>query len=216
MKRGYIRVDKPGPSPNEQRKALEAAGVEDFGEFGHVYLDGLTTRKKRLKPGDDPLPGRTLAVRSLRAGDVLVVANAGRLGTSREDILRAFAAVGAKGASVLDAAEGQEFSCPADVAGAVAFADLGHQKLMMERSRHARRSQARLNAKSGPKPKISPAEMEMLRQMWRNPNVQAQDILTNAGVKRSTLYRLFGPRGTPVFGSAEAQATMIKSRKRKR
>ena len=198
MKIGYVRVDKTGPSPLEQQKALKAGGFEDFGDDGPVYVDGLRT--KRPKPGDDPLPQRTEAIRVLRPGDVLVVANAGRLGVSREDILGVLGQIGKAQAGVLAVAEGTVFRPAPEVAEAASFAAAAHATQMAERAARARRGRKEFGSKVGPARKLKKADIEALRPMWNNPEVRLDLVEAAAGVKSRTLYRALGPRGTPLFG----------------
>lgn len=201
MKIGYIRVDRSGPSPIEQIKALEAHGIRDFtNDSSECWVDGLRTRK--LKADEDPLPQRAMMIKSLRDGDVVVVANAGRLGVSREDILRTLGEIGKQGASVMDAAEGRTFVCPPGLADAASFAEKAHRVQMLERAARARKGRAEFGAKSGPKPKVNlkPADIEALRLMWHNPAVRMEQIEVESGYKSRQLYRVLGPRGTPAFG----------------
>lgn len=201
MRRGYIRITKTGPSPDQQRRALEAAGVKEFGDNDAIYLDG--ERKRKPKEGEDALPQRTAAIKSLRAGDELVVANAGRLGVSRDDILAALAAIGRQRASVFDAAEGRAFACSPEIADAAEFALLAQSKLQAERVAVARKAIKEFGSKVGPKPKLRKADLDDLRRMWTNPAVSVEAVEIEAGVKSRTLYRMFGARGTPIFGKPQ-------------
>lgn len=206
---GYIRVDRSGPSPIEQIKALEAHGIRDFTDTSsECWVDGLRTRKP--KPNEDPLPQRTNMLKALRDGDVVVVANAGRLGVSREDILRTLGEIGQQGAAVMDAAEGRIFTCPPGLADAASFAEKAHRVQMLERAARARRGRAEFGAKSGPKPKLRKDEIEAIRLMWNNPAVTKEQVETESGLKTRTLYRLLGPRGTPAFGR------VVESKRKKR
>lgn len=164
-----------------------------------MYVDALRTKKP--KEGEDPLPERTRAVRALREGDVLVVANAGRLGLTRADVLTTLAEVARHRASVFDAAEGREFACSPEIVDAVEFADLAAKKLAAERTEKARKAIKMFGSKPGPYVKPRLEDLEILRAMWVNPDVRMADIVTAAGVKERTLYRMLGPRGTPMFGT---------------
>lgn len=198
MKIGYVRVDRTGPSPLDQQKALKVEGFGNFGDDGPVYVDGLRTKK--VKPGDDPLPNRTEALRALREGDVLVVANAGRLGVSREDILRTLGAIGKAKAGVLAVAERTVFMPVPEVADAASFADTAHMTQMAERAAKARRAAKDFGGPRGKAPKLKKVAIEALRPMWNNPDVRIELVEAQAGVKKRTLYRALGPRGTPIFG----------------
>ena len=203
MRRGYIRITKTGPSPDQQRRALEAVGVTGFSDDDAIYID--QEKKRKPKEGEDPLPQRTEAIKSLRAGDELVVANAGRLGVSRDDILATLAAVGRRRASVFDAAEGRAFACSPEIADAAEFALLAQSKLQAERVAVARQAIKEFGTKSGPRPKLSKNDVNDLRQMWANPEVPVEAVEIEAGVKRRTLYRMLGPRSTPLFGRTVPQ-----------
>jgi DNA invertase Pin-like site-specific DNA recombinase len=210
MKIGYVRVDRTGPSPLEQQKALKEDGFDNFGDDGPIYVDGLRTKK--VKAGEDALPQRTEALRALRPGDVLVVANAGRLGASREDILRVLGLIGQAGAGVLSIAERSHFEPVPQVHDAAVFADTAHQTQMAERAAKARRGAKAFGSKRGPPIKLKRARLDDLRPMWGDPDVRIELVEAEAGVKRRTLYRLLGPRGTPFFGRPGAQP---KGKKRK-
>lgn len=198
MRRGYIRITKTGPSPDQQRRALDAVGVTGFSDNDPIYIDQEPKRKP--KEGVDPLPQRSAAIKALRAGDELVVSNAGRLGVSRDDILAVLAAIGRRRAAVFDAAEGRAFACSPEIADAAEFALLAQSKLQAERVAVARQAIKEFGTKSGPRPKFSKADVEDLRRMWANPDVSVEAVEIEAGVKRRTLYRMLGPRTTPRFG----------------
>jgi len=200
MRRGYIRIDRVGASPAEQQRALESAGINDFGDEGPIYIDPL--RKKRLKEGEDPLPERTLAIKSLRAGDELVVSNAARLGLNRADILKCLAEIGAKRAAVYVVDEDRVFACSPEIADAVAFAEIADKKLLAERMQKARKGRKEFGSATGRKsklPKDGPA-LAQIQALWTDPTVHADEVVKASGVSLATLHRKLGGRTTPIFG----------------
>ena len=199
MKIGYIRITKVGPSPSDQRRSLQGAGIVDFSDEAPVYVDKLL-KKCALVPADS-LPERTLAIRSLREGDELVIADAGRLGVDRADMLRALGQIGAHGASVYVVSEDRHFQCAAEIEGAADFLDAAAKSALHERLKKARK--ARKPGSIGGRKSVSwPAgeRLTRLQAMWKDYNFSAQQCADFAGVAKATLYRRLGNRTTPVFG----------------
>lgn len=199
MKIGYIRIDKVGPTPAEQQRSLHAAGIMDFSDEAPVYIDRAP--KKNMKPGEDPLPERTEAIRALRPGDEIVIADAGRLGLDRGDILRCLGQIGARGCSVYVVAEDKNFPCAAEIEQAADFIEASAKALLHSRMKKARK--ARKPGEGGGRPSANMptgAALERLRAMWNDPNTSAKKVEEVSGVSLSTLYRRLGDRKTPVFG----------------
>jgi len=195
-----MRIDRVGASPAEQQRALESAGITDFSDEGPVYVDPL--RKKRLKDGEEPLPERTEAIRSLIAGDELVVSNAARLGLNRADILKCLGQIGAKNASVFVVDENRTFVCSPAISEAVDFAEIADKKLLSERMQKARKGRKAFSAATGNKtklPKDGPV-LDHIQSLWTDPTVHADEVVKAAGVSLATLHRKLGGRSTPIFG----------------
>lgn len=199
MRIGYIRISKVGPSPADQQRSLHASGILDFSDEGPVYVDRAP--KKNLKPGDDPLPERTLAVRALRKDDELVIADAGRLGLDRSDILRCLGQIGAHGASVYVVADDKHFACAPEIEDAADFLDAAAKSMVAEKLKKARKAR-KPDSPRGRQPAKLPTgdRLVALQAMWNDPNTPAARVVDVSGVALSTLYRKLGNRTTPVFG----------------
>lgn len=207
MRIGYVRIDRVGASYAEQRQALEAAGIADFSNEGPVYIDPL--RKRRVKDGEDPLPGRTDAIRALREGDELVVSNAARLGLNRADILKCLGQIGMVRAAVFVVDDGRVFVCSPAIADAADFAEIADKKLLSERMQKARKGRKAFGAATGKKtklPKDGPL-FDRIRSLWTDPAVPAEEVVKVSGVSLATLHRKLGGRSTPVFGRTPARKT---------
>jgi hypothetical protein len=186
MKHGYVRLTKRGASLAEQRSALTAVGVS----ADRIHDDDQRVPKKG-KP--DPLSGRKQAIHCVRPGDVLVVATAGRLGISREDIREVVKLVAARGGMV-QVADGEPFGGP-ELVALLAFEDAGHKEVERERTVPARLARGTAVTR-----RISPAQRAALLPMWHDPDkytvaaieMVAADMGVNA--KRRTLYKLLGNR----------------------
>lgn len=199
MKRGYIRVSKAGPSLEDQRAALVKAGIADHSADGAVYVDAEP--KGRRTPGADArLAQRAAAVKALRAGDVLVVATPSRLGTSREDMEAVLAEIGRKGASVYDCASGRTITWSAEAAEAVAFVAAAETERRQEITGKARRAAAEMGAVRGAAKKLTPKRRAEAKAAWADVALSAAQVQERTGIPVRTLYRLFGARGTPIFG----------------
>jgi DNA invertase Pin-like site-specific DNA recombinase len=97
VKIGYMRESAAGPSLAEEQALLRLAGIEDFSRHAPVYTD------RRRKGPTATTPERDNMVRILRPGDVVIIAKATRLGTSRADVLKAMADITARGVAIHDA-----------------------------------------------------------------------------------------------------------------
>lgn len=202
MKRGYVRVSKAGPTLDEQREALAKAGITDFSDAGPVYVD--MPPKGRRKPGADArLERRTDAIKGLRAGDVLVVSSPARLGTSTEDIMAVLAEIGRRQASVFDCSTRQTVEWHPQAAEVVAFAAAAETERRQEITRKARRVAAELGAVRGAARKLTPKRRAEAQALWADVLLTAAQVEERTGVPVRTLYRLFGPRGTPHFGKVK-------------
>jgi DNA invertase Pin-like site-specific DNA recombinase len=201
MKKGYIRTDKAGPSVEQQRTALRAAGISDFSAAGPVMVDLEGVVKTRSKYVD-PLPNRTRRISTLNKGDTLVVASADRLGRTFDDILDALAAIGQRGASVMDAETGLTVNLSAETGEAKEFAQRGEKQIRTHVAEAMRRGLVEAGTKRGPQPKLTGDQLALARALYNDKEnkMTIAQIAEQIGVSASTLQRALGPRGTPMFG----------------
>jgi len=189
MRLGYIRIDKAGPTREQQEAALRAAGVDDFTAMGPVYVDEAPSR--RAKPGADVTPARTDALRALREGDELAIHSPARLGSTRADVLLALQAIGEAGASIYDCASGQVVTVHPDAAKAIGFAAEAESQGQKERAAKARRGVTR---HAGPPAALKGAALARAGDAWANPELSAEQVAEQVKASVSTLYRRFGNR----------------------
>lgn len=199
MKRGYIRVSKAGPSLEDQRAALARAGITDQSDGGPVYVDAEA--KGRRKGGADArLVERARALLSLRAGDVLVVHSLARLGTSTPDTMAVLGEIAMRGASLYLAAAGRALAWHPDAAEIVAAVADAERERRQEIAAKARRAAADMGAVRGPARSLALGRRQAAAAAWADVLLTAAQVEAQTGIPVRTLYRMFGPRGTPRFG----------------
>ena len=210
MRRGYIRLSKAGPSRKAQEAALACAGIEDFSDIGPVHIDVIP--KPAARP-EDRHPQRAEAIRSLCDGDELVIASPARLGATREDILSSIKAIGDRGASIHDASTGTSYRWHPDAAGIAEFAALAEREGAAERTKKMRERKAELGAHAGPPARLEKgtAPYNRAKTLWEDLTKSAKEVAAETSVSTATLYRHFGPKGTPVFGGHNGREPKPKS-----
>jgi len=168
MRRGYIRLSKAGPSRKAQEAALASVGIEDFSEIGAIYVDGIP--KASAKP-EDRHPQRAEAIRSLRAGDELVIASPSRLGATREDVLRAIKAIGERGASIYVMSTGASYRWHPDALGVAEFAALAESEGQAECTKKMRERKAQLGVSAGPPKRLvkGSESWKKAAALWADP-----------------------------------------------
>jgi DNA invertase Pin-like site-specific DNA recombinase len=192
MMRGYIRLSRRSTDEATQRGALETAGVASE----HIFVDDQRKKasgKAKNRPSEVLLHGRAKAIRACGAGDVLVVATAGRLGVSRKDIRQAIGEIAARGASIQAVGE-TPFGGPA-LAALVAFEANGHLEVERERLEPARKARG-----EAVKKRLTAAQTAVLLTLWRDPGNYTVEAVIQAAAElelkigRRTLYALLGGR----------------------
>ncbi|WJS87210.1 recombinase family protein [Paracoccus sp. TOH] len=189
MRRGYIRLSKAGPSLKEQQDALASAGIDNFTDFGPVYVDVIP----RGRPAE-ALPNRRHAIISLEPGDELVVASAARLGTSAVDVLEALAEIGRRGASVFDVEQSQLVSWHPDALPVLEFASRAEAQGRKEVAAKMRRARVESGMIGGQPAKLKGALLAKARSLWADPRMSAAEVSEEVGVSVRTLYRHLGDK----------------------
>ena len=193
MRRGYIRERRNGPSIEEQQKSLKAAGIPVNLAHPPIYSDAM----KRVAAGQDPLPNRAHAIKSLRSTDELVVHDAATLGLDMADIALALAEIGKRGATLIVWEPEQEaFQWSGEVAEAVSVAVRGDAQIKREKFQRARSK----NPALGAPPKLTGKVLQAARDAWADPALSirtaTERVIAETGVKVSSrllLLRL-GPK----------------------
>jgi DNA invertase Pin-like site-specific DNA recombinase len=196
MRRGYIRLSKAGPSLEGQQKALESAGIDDFSEYGPVYVDGVP--KRRNQP---TLPQRFEAIRSLEPGDQLVVASASRLGTSAGDVLDAMKAISSRKATLFDAKSCETIVWHPDATKVIEYARRAESENRQEIADKMRRARVASGKTGGAPERITAKALAAARKLWADDALSSAEVARQTGINVRTLYRRLGDRGGKKFGS---------------
>lgn len=182
---GYAYAGRVGPSLDEQRAALMAAGVEP----GRIYADDFTPARKLRQW----LPE---FVRSLRAGDTAVLPGLDVLGGCRAEAVTTLRQIGGAGVGLVVIDSGVSLA-PADAPQLVALLDaFGASEA---RWNHAQwepglRAARRQAKGGGRRPKLIGRKKTAIRALYFDLAVALEQIEEHAGVTRTTLWREFGPR----------------------
>lgn len=180
MQIGYIRLQKSGPTREEQEAALAAAGVV-LDTMASLYVEPMP-KQGRTATYDQ----RAEAIRALREGDRLVIHSAPRLGSTEAEIREAAAAVSAQGAVLLDCSAAVEVRHHPDAGRLVAWAKAGALLAAKERLAKARRGITR----RGVTPKaLTGKRLDRARELWADLDMSAATIAREMGVSVRTLYR---------------------------
>ena len=200
MRRGYIRLSKAGPSLEVQQAALRSAGIDDFSQYGPVYVDEIPVRRSAK-----PLPQRFEAIRSLEPGDELVVASAARLGTTAGDVLAVFQEIGQKGAVVFDAETGKTVQWHPDAIQAIEYAQRAESANRKEISAKMRRRRVETDRLGGPSVKGWKVPVKRAKELWDDDKLSAAYVAEQVGVSVPTLYRRLGDRGIGMGGDTRSK-----------
>ena len=172
-KRGYIRVWKGGPSADEQRDALRAAGVEVDDPHGPVYIDAPSPRQ--MQRGAVVLTDRAKCIGAMRERpdgedpDELIVYAPWVLAISPGDLFGIAAKLAEKGAVIHDLMTGRKMKWITEMAGLSDMAAMIARFQHMRKTEKARIALAASGAKGGGKPKLSGKLLELFLSEWADP-----------------------------------------------
>lgn len=177
---GYIRLQKSGPSREEQEDALAAAGVV-LDITASLYVEPMPKRGRQATYDQ-----RAEAIMALREGDRLVIHSAPRLGATEAEICEAAAAVSAQGAVLWDCSAGLEVRHHPDAGRLIAWAAAGALLAAQERLAKARRGITR----RGVTPlALTGKRLARAKELWADLDISAASIARELGVSVRTLYR---------------------------
>lgn len=178
---GYARVSTEDQNLDLQRDALKAAGCEDIYE---EKVSGKSVERPELNS----------CLRSLRAGDTLVVWRLDRLGRSLSDLIAIVTDLEKKGVG-FETVSGQiDTSSPTGMLVFHIFCCLAEfeRSLIRERT-HAGLQAARARGRKGGRPaKLGDKELREIRALLKDREVSVSDVAKRYGVSRSTLYNAVG------------------------
>ena len=197
---GYARVSKDDQRLDLQRAALHLSGVQSIYE-----------EKASGKAGGRPELNQCL--KSLRAGDTLVVWRLDRLGCSLSELVRVVAELEDKGISFESITEKIETSGNAGKWVSYVFAALAdfERNLIRERT-HAGLIAARARGRAGGrKPKLDAQQISEIQRLMADPNIPVSQIAERYKVSRTTLYKV-APRSSAATSSGQTDASAITPR----
>lgn len=196
---GYMRESAGLPSRKAQEEALRGAGVEDFSADGSVWYD-RNPKKRKQSAGTEPLPELALALRAMRAGDELVVANPAVLGGSRSQVFEVMQAIGKREGAIFDASTSQVIAWSPQALAVVDFCNRAETITRSAALAKARVRRAELGRTGGTPSKLTGKAKEAALKIWLDPVLTGEQAAEKIGVSPSTAYRKLGSRDQPIFG----------------
>ena len=188
---GYMRVSKADGSQttDPQRDALVEASVDDE----RLYEDRASGRR-------DDRPGLAECLKSLRAGDTLVVWKLDRLGRDLHHLVNTVHDLAARGIG-LKVLTGQGAAIDtATAAGKLIFGIFAalaefERELISERT-IAGLASARARGRTGGRPfTMTPAKVRLAMASMGKPDTKVAELCKELGISRQTLYRHVAPNG---------------------
>ncbi len=188
---GYTRVSKADGSQSLdlQHDDLRAAGVEQ----DNIYED-------RASGGRDDRPGLAACLKSLRAGDVLVVWKLDRLGRSLAHLVNTVKDLSERdiGLRVLTGKGAQIDTTTASgrmVFGIFATLAEFERDLIRERTMAGLAAARARGRKGGRKFALTKAQVRLAQAAMAQRDTSVSDLCKELGIERVTLSRYVGPKG---------------------
>ena len=181
---GYARVSTEDQHLHLQIDALKKAGCEK------IFTDEISGMKSER-------PGLREAMAFVRPGDTLVVWRLDRLGRSLKDLIQRVEELKERQVQFRSLTENIDTSSSGGKFMFHVFSALAEfeRDLIRERTM-AGLTAARARGRLGGRPRAMAQEkIKMAASLMRDPSVSVQEICTNLGISRTTLYRYIGPQG---------------------
>lgn len=176
---GYARVSTDTQDLAAQTEALATAGCQ------RIFAEKITgTRRER--------PELDRLLDHLRPGDVVTVTRLDRLARSTRDLLDIAERIQSAGAGLRSLAEPwADTTSPAGRMVLTVFAGIAEfeRSLIVERTRRGRDAAKRRGVKFGPRPTLTPEQIEHARELIHQEGRTVKQVADLLGVHRSTLYR---------------------------
>jgi DNA invertase Pin-like site-specific DNA recombinase len=175
---GYARVSTRDQHPEAQADALTSARCE------RVFTDKASGKLARRPELDQ-------ALRTLRAGDQLVVTKLDRLGRSLEHLIELSNQLQADGVDLVVLDQGIDTST---AVGRMFFQILGaiaefEHALMSERTMDGLAAARARGRTGGQRPKLGERQARLAREMYEAGELTVAQIAAEFGVTRPTIYR---------------------------
>ncbi|MBA8841687.1 DNA invertase Pin-like site-specific DNA recombinase [Ochrobactrum sp. RH2CCR150] len=188
---GYGRISKADGSQSLdlQHDALSAAGVD----HQNIYED-------RASGSREDRPGLTACLKSLRAGDVLIVGKLDRLGRSLAHLVNIVKDLSDRniGLRVLTGKGAQIDTTTASgrmVFGIFATLAEFERDLIRERTMAGLTAARARGRKGGRKFALTKAQVRLAQAAMAQRDTSVSDLCKELGIERVTLYRYVGPNG---------------------
>ena len=176
---GYARVSTDDQDLTLQRDHLRAAGCNK------LFAEKVSGAR-RARPELDRM------LDHLRPGDVVTVTRLDRLARSTRDLLDVAERIRNCGAGLRSLAEPwADTTSPAGRMVMTVFAGIAEfeRSLILERTRTGRDAAKARGVQFGPRPTLSPAQLDHARQLIEQEDRAVSEVADLMGVHRSTLYR---------------------------
>ncbi len=176
---GYARVSTDDQDLTLQRDHLRAAGCNK------LFAEKVSGAR-RARPELDRM------LDHLRPGDVVTVTRLDRLARSTRDLLDVAERIRSCGAGLRSLAEPwADTTSPAGRMVMTVFAGIAEfeRSLILERTRTGRDAAKARGVQFGPRPTLSPAQLDHARQLIEQEDRAVSEVADLMGVHRSTLYR---------------------------
>lgn len=186
---GYVRVSTAKQTTDQQRDALEAAGVTRI--FEDVTSGSRTDR-----------PGLNALLEYAREGDSITVVALDRLGRSMTHVILTIEELQTRGILLRSLREGVDFSQPVGRMLAGIFAALAeYERALIKERADAAREAARARGKQTGRPRaLTDAQVEQARSL-RGSGFTPSEIASTLHCSRATVYRAIDP-ATAVTATA--------------
>lgn len=187
MRVAYIRTAKGLPTEAAQREALAAAGVEPD-ELAEAWVDRQTKR-------DAGTAQRDYMLGAVRDGDEVWICRPAIGCQGEADGIEFLRRITEAGAVLCVASTGGRHRWSPDLTAAldwVKAARADERGLVM--------AKARAGLKKLGRQRFTPQQWKDAKALWADPAVTVADAEKRSGIGMRSLYRHFGPKGTPSFG----------------
>lgn len=200
MRVPYIRLGPGLPTEEAQRDALLAAGLTGD-DLVAAYID-----KAKLKAGEEAAWTYMLGAVRTKGDDVdeVWIARPAILANSEREARERIVQLTEQGAVLVIASSGRRYSvrpiATKDVADALQLsADVkaDERALVLAKARAGRKAIGRQT--------FTPQQWKDAKRLWADQAVTAEQAADRSGIGMRTLYRKYGPKGTPAFGRVKAK-----------